>query len=162
MHSQVKALDSYLNDHLAGSVAALELIEHWREQHKDEPLGNFFDRLETEIRADQDMLRDLMNSLGIEESSVRQTGAWMSEKVARVRLKIAGDQPGLVLALEGLIMGIVGKRMMWRALAAANLPHASRRDFDELQRRAQQQIEQTEAERIRAARYAFAGTGDQK
>jgi hypothetical protein len=132
----MKRLDSYLNDHLAGSVAALELIEHWREQHKDEPLGNFFGRLEAEVRADQDTLRDVMHSLGIEESSVRQAGAWVSEKVARARLKIAGDQSGLVLVLEGLIMGIVGKRMMWSALAAANLPHASKWDFDELHRRA--------------------------
>ena len=158
MHSRMKRLDSYLNDHLAGSVAALEIIEHWREQYKEEPLGNFFARLETDVRADQNMLRDVMHSLGIGESSIRQTGAWLSEKVARARLKIAGDQSGLVLTLEGLIMGIVGKRMMWAALATANLPHASKWDFDELQRRAQQQIEQAEIERTRAARWAFART----
>ncbi len=27
----MRELDSYLNDHLAGSVGALELIDHWSE-----------------------------------------------------------------------------------------------------------------------------------
>jgi hypothetical protein len=156
----LKNLDAYLNDHLAGSVAALELIEHWRDQHKDEPIGNFFRHLETEIRADQDKLCEAMQSLGIDESGVRQTGAWAAEKVAQLRMKIAGDQPGLVLALEGLIMGITGKKMLWRSLAAANLLDTSRWDFEELQRRAEQQIEQAEVERIGAARRAFADTSD--
>ena len=74
---------------------------------------------------------------------------------------IAGDEPGrlgLVLTLEGLIMGVTGKKLLWRALAAANLPQLNGYDFDELQRRAEQQIERIEAERMRAVREAFAGT----
>jgi threonine aldolase len=47
---------------------------------------------------------------------------------------------------------------MWRALAAANLAQLDGYDFDELQRRAEQQIERIEVERIRAAQQAFAGT----
>jgi hypothetical protein len=151
----VKNLEVYLNDHLAGAVAALELIANLRDQHKDEPLGKFFGTLKADIEADKEALREVMRFLGIEESAVRQTGAWAAEKVARVRLKIAGDQPGLVLALEGLTMGIHGKRMLWRALAAANLPNSSQWDFEELQHRADRQIEQAEAERIRVARDAF-------
>lgn len=108
----MKKLDSYLNDHLAGSVSALELIAHWAHLHKDKPLGVFFSQLDTEIRADQKVLRNLMHGLGVEESSLRQAGAWAAEKVGRVRLMIAGGEQGslgLVLTLEGLIMGIVGK-----------------------------------------------------
>ena len=105
-------LKIYLNDHLAGAVAALELIDHRREEYKDEPLGKSFESLKADIDADKETLREIMRSLGIEESSVRQTGAWAAEKVAHARLKIAGDESGLVLALEGLIMGILGKRML--------------------------------------------------
>jgi hypothetical protein len=65
---------------------------------------------------------------------------------------------GLVLALEELIMGVTGKKLMWRALAAANLPQLNGYDFEELQRRGQQQIERIEAERMRAVLEAFAGT----
>jgi hypothetical protein len=155
----MKELDSYLNDHLAGSVGALELVAHWALLYEGKPLGTFFTDIEAEIRADQDTLQDLMRSLGIEESKVRQAGAWAAEKVGRARFMIAGEETdglGLVFTLEGLIMGIAGKKLLWRALAAANLPKIEAFDFKELQRRAEQQIERTEAERIRAARRVFA------
>ena len=154
----MKNLDSYLNDHLAGSISALELIAHWAEVHKGEPLGRFFVETEREIKADQDTLRDVMRTLGVEESKVRQAGAWAAEKVGRARLMIAGDEQGslgLVLTLEGLIMGVTGKKLMWRAVAAAKLPRLKSYNFEQLQRRAEQQIERIEAERIRAVSQAF-------
>jgi hypothetical protein len=154
----MKELDSYLNDHLAGSVSALELIAHWAQLFKGKPLGAFFTDIEAEIRTDQSTLRDLMRALRIEESNLRQAGAWMAEKISRARFKIAGDEQGelgLVLALEGLLMGITAKRFMWRALAGANLPKIQEFDFEELQRRAEQQIERVKGEWIHAARRAF-------
>ena len=159
----MKDLDSYLNDHLAGSISALGLIAHWAEVNKGEPLGGFFMQIEREIKADQDTLRDIMRTLGVEESKVRKAGAWAAEKFGRAQLIIAGDEPGsleLVLTLEGLIMGIFGKKLLWRALAAEKLPELKGYDFDELQHRAEQQIQKIEAERILAARQAFSGSGD--
>ena len=156
----MKDLDSYLNDHLAGSISALEVIAYWAEVHKDEPLGSFFVETESEIKADQETLRDVMRSLGIEESKMRKAGAWAAEKLGRARLIIAGNELGslgLVLTLEGLIMGITGKKLMWGALAAAKLPELNSYDFEEPQRRAEQQIERIEAERISAVCQAFAG-----
>ena len=155
----MKKLDSYLNDHLAGSVGALELIAHWAHLHEGTPLGFFFSQIDTEISADQKVLRNLMHALGVEESSLRQAGAWAAEKVGRVRLMIAGGEQGslgLVLTLEGLIMGIVGKKLLWRSLAAANLAELTGYDFRELEGRAEQQIDRIEAERIRAAQLVFA------
>ena len=155
----MKDLDSYLNDHLAGSISALELIAHRVEVHKGESLGRFFVETEREIKADQDMLRDVMRILGVEESKVRQAGAWAAEKVGRARLMIAGDEQGslgLVLTLEGLIMGVTGKKLMWRALAAAKLPRLNSYNFEQLQRRAEQQVERIEAERISAVSQTFA------
>lgn len=156
----MKDLDSYLNDHLAGSISALELIAHCIDVHKGEPLGSFFVETEREIKADQDTLRAVMRTLGIEESKMRQAGAWVAEKVGRARLIIAGDEPGslgLVLTLEGLIMGVTGKKLLWRTLATAKLPRLNGYNFEQLQRRAEQQVERIEAERISAIRQAFAG-----
>ena len=155
----MKELDSYLNDHLAGSVSALELIAHWAEVHKGEPLGSFFVDIGKEIEADRDMLREVMRTLGVEESTVRKAGAWAAEKVGRARLIIAGDEPGslgLVLTLEGLIMGVTGKKLMWSALAVAKLPQLHSYNFEQLQRRAEQQVKRIEAERMLAVRQAFA------
>ena len=155
----MKDLDSYLNDHLAGSISALELIAHWVKEHKGEPLGSFFVKIETEIKADQEVLRGVMRTLGVEESKVRQAGAWAAEKVGRARLLIAGNEPGslgLVLTLEGLTMGVTGKKLMWRALATAKVPRLKGYNFEQLQQRAEQQVERIEAERISAVRRAFA------
>jgi hypothetical protein len=157
----VKELASYLNDHLAGSVGALELLEHWAQLHAGKPLGDFFMDIKAEIRADQEKLREVMRSLRIEESNIRKAGAWVAGKLGRARLIIAGDEPGslgLVLTLDGLIMGVTGKKLAWRALAATNLPQLNGYDFEKLQRRAEQQIERIEAERMQAVLVAFAGT----
>jgi hypothetical protein len=161
----MKNLDSYLNEHLAGSLGALELIDHWAEVHKDEPLGSFFLEIEKEIKADQDTLRDVMRTLHVEESKVRKAGAWAAEKVGRARLIIAGDESdslGLVLTLEGLIMGVTGKKLLWAALDAAKLLPVSTYNFEQLQRRAEQQVERIGAERISAIRKAFAGANRSK
>jgi hypothetical protein len=76
----MKKLESYLNDHLAGSVGAPELIEHSVHEYDGQPLGAFFSNLQTDIRADQDTLRDLMHGLAIDESNVRKAGAWRRKK----------------------------------------------------------------------------------
>jgi len=154
----MKKLESYLNDHLAGSVGALELLEHWAHLYEDKPLGTFFTNIEAEIRADQSTLQDVMHSLGIEESTLRKAGAWAAEKAGRARVIMAGDELGslgLVLTLEGLIMGVTGKKLLWRALEAAKLPQLNSYDFEELQGRADEQIKRIEAERIRAVQEAF-------
>ena len=161
----MKDLDSYLNDHLAGSVSALELIAHWAETHKGKRLGTFFVEIEKEIKADQDALRDVMRTLGVEESKMRKAGAWAAEKVGRARMIIAGDEPGslgLVLTLEGLIMGVTGKKLLWIALAALKVPQLNSYNFEQLQRRAERQVGRIEAERISTIRKAFAGASRSK
>jgi hypothetical protein len=113
-----------------------------------------------EIKADQEKLRGIMRTLDVEESKVRKAGAWAAEKLGRARLMIAGNEPGslgLVLTLEGLIMGVTGKKLLWASLAAAKLPGLNTYDLEQLQRRAQEQVERIEAERISAAQQAFAG-----
>jgi hypothetical protein len=156
----VEHLSVYLNDHLAGSVAALELIEHLAKNYPDSSLENFFAELHAEIAADQDVLRDLLRTFEAKESSVRKAGAWIAEKVGRIKLGLSEHEvsgTGLLEALEGLVLGIGGKQLLWRSLAAAaeSLPQLAGPDYAQLEQRATAQRDRVEEKRLAAARQAF-------
>ena len=153
-------LEVYLKDHYAGAVGALELLEHLGKAHAGDPLGEFFRGLESDVKADHEQLHNLMTTLGFEESGVRNAGAWVAEKVGRVKLGFsAGEEAKLRLlqSLESLFLGITGKQILWRALRATSdaWPTLQQTDFDHLERRALEQLERVEAQRIEAARGAF-------
>ncbi len=161
----MEELTSYLNDHLAGSVGALELLDRLIEAHKDQPMGKFLEGLRNEIHADQEELKGLLVKLGIEESAVRKAGAWIVEKLSRPKIDLDGDpgkvNAGLFLALEALVLGITGKRSLWRALHAASrsVPELARLDYSGLEKRAIEQCERVEAKRLELARSIFQRPG---
>ena len=153
-------LTIYLNDHLAGSVSAIELVDHLIETYRGKPLEPFFTNLRNEIDADQRTLQDLIKKLGDKESAMRKAGAWVAEKLARMKIRVNDsekDQIGLLHALEGLLLGITGKGALWRALEAASENVALLRDLDyaRLQQRAREQCELVEAKRLESAREVF-------
>ena len=151
-------LASYLNDHLAGSVGALELFDRLVETQEGKPLQGFFRELRSDIESDQKKLEELIRSLGAEESAVRKAGAWLAEKLSRPKMPLSGDgsegELGLFLALEALALGITGKRFLWRALETASqgTPPLASLDYTELERRALDQGERVEAKRLELAR----------
>ena len=154
-------LATYLNDHLVGSVLALELVDHLMAQESGTPLGQALTQLRREIGADQDTLRDLLRRLGAGEGVLGKAAAWLTEKVSRIKLSPSGDTNralALVEALETLALGIHGKLALWRALADVAGVDARLRgvDFARLERRAREQHDRVEGWRLDAARAAFA------
>ena len=150
-------LHTYLNDHLAGSVAAIELLDDLVEHHSEDRFREIFRDLRDEIAADQGMLRDLIRKLGAEESAVRKAGAWLAEKFSRVKIGDVDDSAELLQALEGLALGITGKKLLWRSLGAvaSNFPALQGTDFSQLEERARAQFERVETLRIEMARETF-------
>jgi uncharacterized protein YukE len=150
-------LHTYLNDHLAGSVAAIELLGELVEHHSEDRFAKTFRDWRAEIQADQETLRNLIRKLGGEESAMRKAGAWLAEKFSRMKVGDMADSTGLLQALEALALGITGKRLLWRSLAAisTDYPALQGTDFGELEKRAQDQFERVEASRIQMAREAF-------
>jgi hypothetical protein len=151
-------LFDYLNDHVAGSVAALELLDRLIEVHEHKPLERFFRDLRADIHQDQEQLKELIEKLGAAESPVRKAGAWIAEKLSRPKIDLDdGKEFGLFLALETLILGITGKRSLWRALHAASrtVPELARVDYSGLEKRAIDQCERVEARRLEIARTVF-------
>ncbi len=155
----MKELAGYLRDHLAGATAAVEFLEHLQEEHKGSELGGFFATLHREVTSDRETLRLLLRRFS-RESSMRNAAAWLAEKFNRAKIKLAGDKPGelgLVEALEILVLGITGKQLLWRALAASlgESPLLKGFNLAELEQRAIDQLERVEAHRLEAARAAF-------
>ncbi len=157
----MKELATYLNDHLAGAEAAIELIDHLIKAHEGKPLEKFFRELRDEVKADQEVLRKLLQRFS-KESAIRQAGAWIAEKISRVKLKAAGEKAGelgLLQALEALVLGITGKQLLWRALSAAlgSSPLLRGADLGKLEERAIEQLERVEVLRLETARQVLLG-----
>ncbi len=155
---QRQALFVYINDHIAGSVAALELIDHLIKSQAGQPLESFFVDLRREIKSDQELLKQLLVNAEQKESLFRKLAAWMAEKFVRSKIKVAGEQfggLGLVQAFEMLALGIRGKQLLWRALAISNWHPLKDVDLARLEQRAIEQQERVEEKRLAAAREAF-------
>jgi hypothetical protein len=155
------SLTLYLSDHLAGSLAGLELLDHLLTLYSGAERETLT-RLRRNIEEDQEVLRQLLQALGGKESPVRKALAWLTEKAGRAKLKLDdsgdGDLP-LLEALEILGLGIQGKLSLWRALAAVPdpMPQLRALDLSRLQQRALDQFELVEGLRLRSARVALAG-----
>ena len=151
---------TYLNDHLAGSVVAIELMEHLEAAHAGTPLERFFAELRADVMADRKELEALMSRLGIQESGARKATAWLTEKITEIKLRLddpAGGALRLLEALEALSLGIEGKRGMCLALAAAAevAPGLKAIDYERMKRRAEEQRQRVEEVRLHAAKAAF-------
>jgi hypothetical protein len=141
------SLVTYLNDHYTGSVAAIDLVEHGARRYAGSELGAFLAGLAREIEADRDALRAVMGVAGARPHRTKHVTAWIAEKA--MRLKMRRDPQPLML-LETLALGIHGKLLGWRALAAAGNP--TRAPLDDLIARAESQLAQVEDHRLAAAR----------
>jgi hypothetical protein len=142
-------LATYLNDHLSGSTAALELLEHLESTHPD--LAPLLKQLRDDIEADRKELEGFMTGLGVSRSTARQAAAWIAEKFARLKMKVddlSGSRLKRLESLEALAIGIHGKG----ALAAARCRAP---DYDRLAARADEQRQRIKVVRLDAARAAL-------
>jgi hypothetical protein len=147
-------LGTYVHDHLAGAVVAINLLQGLRDQHADVPLGPFAAELLAEVEADRVVLQGLAERVGAGSSRLKEVTAWLGEKVSRVKLRRrAAGGLGTFEALEALALGILGKLALWRALAvvAAADARLGGVDFNHLAARAQAQHAQAEERRLEAA-----------
>ena len=86
----IENLTTYLNDHLAGSIMALELIKHAAQPSAGTPLARSLEQPHGEIEEDQTVVRDLLRRLDASENPVKQAAAWLAEKAGRVEDRCVG------------------------------------------------------------------------
>lgn len=143
---------AYLQDHLAGSVAALELLERLASSTNGTDLSTQIVDLKIEVEADQTVLKNLLVRLGADENPTKKAGGWIAEKALNLKTKLSDGDLGLLEAFEVLALGIEGKRKLWRALACVDLGQ----DLPHLEASALRQGERVESLRLQTAHRAFA------
>jgi len=140
-----EALIAYLRDHLSGSDVAVAVVHRFfSTDHRaaDRPL---FQRLAKEFEEDRSVVRAVLNELGASGRSIKRAAGVASGAMLSVT---AGGAPGelaLLRTLEGLSIGVQGKRCMWRALQ--NVTAAGGMDFLALEAKAIRQWEAIEERR---------------
>lgn len=152
------SLATYLQDHLAGALHAIELLKSMRDHFSGEPLGTFAAELLAEVEADREVLARLTERAGGTAGGMKEWGAWLAEKVSRLKLKHGSAEGlGTFEALEFLAIGIHGKRALWRAMAviASFDSRLQGTDFAELIARAENQHQKVEERRLACAQSVF-------
>ncbi|HJR87690.1 MAG TPA: hypothetical protein VJ930_08560 [Acidimicrobiia bacterium] len=158
----------YLRDHRAGAVAGRRLAQRLAKQNPY-PQWAPLRGVAREIQADEATLVDLLEHFGIAEGVLKNMAAAAMETVERLK---PNGRPfrysplSLVLELESLMSGVTAKRRLWVSLEKLNRPTPAGIDFEELDRRAVDQLNTLAALHDTAARLAFlddqAHSGDTK
>ncbi len=154
-------LATYLNDHLAGSEAALDLLDHLEKEHAGTQVAMLASGLRQDIEADRRELEALMDRLGIPRIASTKATSWLSEKTARLKSPLDDPRGGglrLLETFEALSLGIEETRLLWRSLktAAVYNPELQGTDYQALERRADEQRLGVEPFRMGAAKGTFA------
>jgi hypothetical protein len=153
-------LATYLNDHAAGAVAAIDMLEHLEANHRDTELARFAADLRKDVEADNQELENLIKTLDISEGKTRKAAAWLAEKFTDLKLRWDDSSDGplrLLEVFEALGLGISGKRYLWLALdfAKQDTPALNVTDYQRLIARAEEQRNRVERMRLHAAKAAL-------
>ncbi len=150
-------LGTYLNDHLAGATGGLELARRARDSNEGNEYGELLSELADELAEDREGLKALISELGYRHDHVKVAGGWLGEKAGRLKPNgalLSYSPLSRVVELEGLTVGVTGKRSMWLNLQAAGVKPKSV-DLAGLEAQANSQLERLEPLRKRAAAEAF-------
>ncbi|MGH2807478.1 MAG: hypothetical protein ACRDKT_09390 [Actinomycetota bacterium] len=158
--SDDKLLRIYLNDHLAGALAGIEVAKRCRSSNEGTPLGDHLASFIIEIEEDRNELMRIRENLGLRYDPYKSAAAWVGEKLGRAKLngRLTDYSPlSRLWELEALCLGVEGKLSLWRSLKeiAGGDQRFAAFDLDRLEKRAMSQREQLEVHRLEAARTAL-------
>ena len=156
--SASKYLATYLNDHLAGATAASELVRRAASENEGAPLGAFLSELAEELAEDRAALLELMDRLEVGVDRKKVVAGWTAEKAGRLKpnAQLRGYSPlSPLIELEGLSLGIEGKRLLWRSLQAIadehDLPVERLAELADRARRQRDRVERQRAKLVARA-----------
>jgi hypothetical protein len=152
-----EGLSTYLQDHIAGAEAAIEVIDLLN-RHSNEPvLTQLLSALFLEVQEDKVTLERITNSLTIKASVLKNTSARLGARLVSLKANTGASPFGAFEGLEFLSLGIQGKLHLWAALqlSPACAAAAYRPDYAVLMDRAGRQHRKVEDLRLALARIAL-------
>jgi hypothetical protein len=146
-------LGTYIREHLSGSDTAILVLERVRRSHAGTKEGSLFAGLYDAIQRERDLLRTLLAELGESSLSPKRVATKVTGSLLGAVAGGQGDDLSLFRTLEGLAIGVQGKRCMWRALQSVDqgFAAASPQRFAELEALAVRQWEALEERRLALA-----------
>ena len=125
LRSPERWLRSYLRDHFAGSIAAVNIAERRRRAESPGTARASLDQFISGVEEDRERLRALMRELGIEPSLLKSAVAvgatWLREAQSAIEVSDLGN----LRDLELLLMGVRGKELLWPTLERVGMLEAS-------------------------------------
>ena len=153
-------LSIYLNDHLAGATAGLDLARRAARNNRSTSYGGALAGVAEEIAEDRATLAAVMARLSVGHDRVKLALTWGLEKAARLKPNgrlLASSPLSRLEEIEALSLGVEGKLALWRTLShtLAADPRLDGVDLDDLVARAQSQRRRLERQRMSAAEQAL-------
>lgn len=157
-----KYLSIYLNDHLAMMVGTEELVSRSLESNQGSELGQLLQAILMSTQQDRTALEALMDDQTIAQNRAKTSGAWLAERVGR--LKLNGEIKGYsdlsrLVEIEGIDVALEGKGMFWDTLCRLGFREAGGKQTRSMADTAQQQLDQLEGHRMQAAEQALGLVG---
>ena len=153
-----KLLGIYINDHLAGHVAGIELAKRSLSSNQGTPLGDFLVGFVDELEGERTVMEKALDAVDRDPNRLKTMGAWVAEKAGRLKLNgnVVGYSPlSRVIEIETMSYGVAAKIDLWDALGRMEIDTGS--DLHALITQAERQSAQLETHRHRALSAAFAG-----
>src|SRR4051794_19655350 len=151
-------LETYLNDHLAGSTTGRELAKRTLSSNRGTPFEPVLEWVHGQIVEDRGALLEIMRALGAPQDHLKKIAAFAVERVGRLKPNnslFSYSPLSRLVEFEGLVLGVTGKLGCWRSLQQLDDPRLAEFDLELLAQRSIEQRDRMKEQRREAARLAF-------
>lgn len=161
----MSAIAAYLQTHLAGSRAGVDLFGRSAKAQFDPAIGQALREIQREVIAEREQLQQIMDLFDVSENLVRSAAARLTERVSRLKPNgsLLHRTPLTDLVeLEALRIAVSGKQAGWEALLAIEdlVPELDRTQLEQLAEQGRSQLDRLADLHTTAARAALPPQAD--
>lgn len=112
-------LSTYIDDHLSGATVALNRVRRSSRTFAGTPAGDVLAPIAEQLDDEREFLVATAERLGVHVSRYKLAGAWVAERVGRLKPNghVRGPSPlSALLEVELLRGGVTAKASLWDAL----------------------------------------------